>query len=244
MRNRTLGGVLLCLGLFPRLALAQAAAPPPPPEREGTAEFAYVGTSGNSSTQTIGVGAELIYRPSLWESRLKVTYVRNESDDQLKAQSLAAAFRTQHVISSALSVFGQYGYLRDRFAGILDRHAAEGGLAYAFVGHSQTLIVDAGLGYANEERVTSADLSTGTFATDALYTLKMSSTSVFTEDARFVQSLSQSGDWRYGNVAALTAKLTEVLSLKVSNTVRYLHFPVTGFKHTDSITTIALVAKF
>jgi len=235
---------LLLLGLLPRLAYAQAATPPPLPEREGTAEFAYVGTSGNSSTQTIGVGGEFIYRPSLWETRVKVAYVRNESDDVVKAQSFAGAFRTQHVITSALSVFGQYGYQRDRFAGILDRHAVEGGLAYAFVGTHQKLIVDAAGGYANEERVTRSDLSTATVSAGALYTWNISSTSQLTEDARFVDSLSESRDWRYLNAVSLTAKMTTLLSLKVSNTVRYLHFPVAGFKTTDTITAVALVAKF
>src|SRR6185503_1117688 len=82
----------LVLAAIPRIVLAQAAPtaappPPPPPEREGSAEFAYVGTSGNSSTQTIGLGGEFIYRPSPWESKLKVSYVRNEVEDQVRAQA-------------------------------------------------------------------------------------------------------------------------------------------------------------
>ena len=65
-------GDLLSLTLvsgFSSLARAQAPAPPPP-EREGSAEFAFVGTTGNSSTQTIGLGGEFIYRPVPWESKL------------------------------------------------------------------------------------------------------------------------------------------------------------------------------
>jgi hypothetical protein len=38
--------------------------------------------------------------------------------------------------------------------------------------------------------------------------------------------------------------VTELLSLKVSNTIRYLQFPPAGFKTTDTTTSIALVAKF
>ena len=51
-------------------------------------------------------------------------------------------------------------------------------------------------------------------------------------------------DWRIGNLASLTAKLTDVLSLKASYAVRYANFPVPGFKTTDTTTSIALVAKF
>jgi hypothetical protein len=78
---------LVAFSVLPHLALAQTS-PRPPPKREGSAEFAFVGTTGNSSTQTIGLGGEFIYRPSPWESKFKVSYVRNEAEDQLRAQAL------------------------------------------------------------------------------------------------------------------------------------------------------------
>ncbi len=45
-------------------------------------------------------------------------------------------------------------------------------------------------------------------------------------------------------MAAVTARLTTLFSLKVSNTIRYAHAPVPGFKDTDTNTSVALVAKF
>src|SRR6185436_9962607 len=66
-----------------------AAAPPPPPKYEGKAEFAFVGTAGNTSTQTIGLGVEHLQRPGKWEVGTKVAYVRTKSDALLTGQSLA-----------------------------------------------------------------------------------------------------------------------------------------------------------
>src|SRR5690349_13295834 len=80
--------------------------PPPPPVREGSAQFAFVGTSGNSSTDTIGIGGELIYRPAPWEAKLKIAYIRNEADDEVKAQSFVAVFRAQRPITPRLSGYG------------------------------------------------------------------------------------------------------------------------------------------
>jgi len=235
---------ILAFVVVPRMALAQAP-PPPPPEREGSAEFAFVGTTGNSSTQTIGLGGELIFRPAPWESRFKVAYVRNESDDELKAQSLVLNARTQRAIRPRLAAYGQYGYQRDQLAGILNRNTVEGGLAYSLLQQApHKLIVDAGLGYANEQRRVGDNLSTATFSTGGLYTLAISSTSELTEEGRFVFSLSDSKDWRYANAIGLTAKITTLFSLKVANTIRYLNLPVQGSKTTDSVTAIALVAKF
>src|SRR5438067_510215 len=141
--------------LVPRLALAQtpASAPPIPPETEGSAEFAFVGTTGNSSTQTIGLGGELIYRPSPWETKLKINYVRNEAEDQLRAQAFVLSLRGQRPVRPRVSGYAQYGYQRDRFAGILDRNAFEVGVAYSWIEQApHKLVVDAGVGYANEQR--------------------------------------------------------------------------------------------
>jgi len=148
-------------------------------------------------------------------------------------------------VRPALSGYGQYGYQRDRFAGILNRHALEAGLAYTWVDQApHKLVVDAGPGYANEERVLGATLSTATLGGGAAYTLKISDASELTEDGHLVASLSQGSDWRYTNAVVLTAKVTTVFSLKASNTIRYLNLPVVGFKNTDAVTSVALVAKF
>ena len=242
MISRVLWAIVL--GGWPMLALAQTPAPPPP-EFEGSAEFAYVGTTGNSSTETIGLGAELVYRPAPWESRLKVSDVRNESEGQLKAQAFTLAARAQHPIVPRLSGYGQYGYQRDRFAGIVDRNTVEGGVAYSWIDQApQKLVADVGLGYANEQRLVGSNLSTATLAAGGIYALKISDTSELNEDGHFVWSLSEGSDWRYANAAALAAKITKILSLKLSNTIRFVNAPVAGFKKTDVVSSVALVAKF
>ena len=188
---------------------------------------------------------EFIYRPSPWETKFKMSYVRNEAEDQLKAQALVLSFRAQRPIRPRLSGYGQYGYQRDRFAGILDRNAVEAGLAYSLLEQApHTLIVDAGLGYANEQRLLGNNLSTATLGGGGLYALKISDTSALTEDGHFVFALSDGSDWRYTNAVALTAKVSTIFSLKLSNTIRYLNLPVVGFRNTDAVTAVALVAKF
>jgi putative salt-induced outer membrane protein len=252
--------MLLVLGTLSRAAHAQAqaplqppAAPPaqpaaptgPPPKHEGSAEFAFVGTSGNSSTETMGVGGEYIYRPPLWETKFKISYVRNESEDELKAEAFLLSFRAERFIKPRLSGYGRYAYQRDRFAGIVNRNVIEGGLAYMLVERApHKLVVDGGLGYANEDRAVGEDISTPMFDTGGLYTVKISETSTFSEEGRFEFSLSDGSDWRFLNALALTATITTIFSLKVSNAIRYVNLPVVGFKDTDTVTAIALVAKF
>jgi len=176
---------------------------------------------------------------------VKAAYVRDESEDVLKAEAFVLTGRALLLLKPRLAAYGQYGYQRDVFAGIKNRNAIEGGLLYTLIGAvPHLLIVDGGLGYANEQRVVGEDLSTAFFGTGAVYTLKLSDTSEVSEDAHFAFSLSDGDDWRYSNVASVTARLASIFSLKLSNTVRYLNLPVAGFKNTDMLTAIALVAKF
>jgi hypothetical protein len=74
--------------------------------REGSVEFAFVGTTGNASTQTLGVGGESIYRPAPWLWKNKTDFVRSKAESELKAQALlllSRAEREQRVL----------GYLRN-----------------------------------------------------------------------------------------------------------------------------------
>ena len=108
MKKIALLCALLCLPL-PALAQAPAAAapPPPPPKQEGTAEFAFVGTTGNASTQTIGLNGQFIVRPEQWVITNRAAFIRNESESELTAQSFGYLFRAARSLSPRLSAFGE-----------------------------------------------------------------------------------------------------------------------------------------
>jgi putative salt-induced outer membrane protein len=230
----------------PSIAAAQPAAPPPPPPRhEATAEFAFVGTTGNASTQTIGLGGESIYRPAPWTWKNKAAFVRSKAESELKAQTLLFLTRAERAIRTRLAAFGEYGYFRDEFAGVNHRNSVVGGLTYKLIDRAAHLLsIDGVLGYLNEDRIDADNISSGTYGTGASYRWKLSETATITDEARFIGTFADANDWRILQSASVTARLTEVLALKLSNTVGYVNDPVPGFKATDTNTSIALVAKF
>jgi putative salt-induced outer membrane protein YdiY len=73
------------------------------------------------------------------------------------------------------------------------------------------------------------------------YRWVISPTSAFADEARFTLAFADADAWKFDNTASLTAALTSVFSLKVSNIIRYAHDPVPGFEQTDTITSVALV---
>lgn len=231
--------------LLPILVFAQAAPPPPPPRQEGNAEFAFVSTTGNSDTQTMGVAGEYHFRPDLWHFQWKAGYVRNESADVVSAESFRFLFRSERSLSARSSAFGQYTYLHDAFAAIDHRNVVAGGLSYQLIPPApHELWVDGGIGYTNEQRLVGDDISTAIALTGVRYKFKLSETAEVSDDLGMEFSLSNGDDWRLNNIASVAAKLTTVFALKLSYATRYVNDPAPGIDTTDTITAVALVAKF
>jgi putative salt-induced outer membrane protein YdiY len=232
----------------PATAWAQtppATPPPPPPRLEGAGELSFVTTSGNTSTDTLGLAGGFIYRPLPWVLDTKLAFVRTEADSVENARSITAAVRLARDLSPRTAIFVQYDLLNSPFSGISQRHTVIVGGSYKVVATARnTLRVDGGLGYASETPVGLARTGTGTVLLGGGYQVKLSATSDITEEARWVESLSQGDDWRFDNTAALTAKITSRFSLKVSHITHVVNLPTPGFKKTDTIASAALVAKF
>ena len=93
-------------------------------------------------------------------------------------------------------------------------------------------------------RLPPPDLQFASARLGGLYKWKISASADFSEEATFVPNLQDGGDWRFANVAALTAAVNARFSVKVSHGLSYLHQPPLGRENTDTTTSVALVAKF
>jgi putative salt-induced outer membrane protein len=236
-------GLLSCAA--PCFAQQQAATEEPPPRFEASAQFSLLATSGNTAARSLGTGGELAFRPASWVFSAKAAYAESEADDVLDARSFVGVFRTRRSVTDRLSVYGQYGYLHDRFAGVEARHTIDGGLSFAVLARApQFLDLDAGVGYERESRVDDDTENRAIFSGGALYRWEFSKTSAFREDFRYVQAFDRASNWKIDQTVSLTATITSVFSLKISNVVRYVHEPVPDFEPTDTITTVALVWSF
>jgi putative salt-induced outer membrane protein len=224
---------------------AAPAAPPPPPRWERKAEVSLVATTGNTDTQTVGLGGSVIWRPGLWTTEARATYLRSEADDVLTAESFVAILRQARILTERFDVFGRVGFLSDEFAGVDARTTVDGGIGYKLLlGPIHTLRADGGLGYSHESRVTGEDLSFWLVSAGAAYKWQISKTADLTDGAIFTQSLEDGEDRRFGNAIALTAAITSVFSLKAAHELKFANAPVPGFEKTDTLISIALVARF
>lgn len=217
--------------------------PPPPPRLEASAQLTFLDTRGNTSAQSLGAGGEVTWRPEPWTLAAKAAFAQNESDGELDARSLSGLLRGSRALGERLSVYGQYDYLRDVFAGVEQRHVLEAGLSYlALEAPRHTLRLDGGLGYIYEERP-EEELDSATLALGAAYRVAISPTSEFTYQPRYLLPLSETDAWKLDQEAALAVAINTALALKVSHTLRYSAAPPEGFDTTDTIMAVSLVAK-
>ena len=231
-------------------AFCEETQPPPPPTCQGAAEFAFVATTGNTSTQTLGLAGSIECKPAPWGYLAKAAFIRSEANDVENAKSIDTLFRVSRDLSTRLKTYGQFIYYENQFAGIDNRYALEGGLSYLLVTtQKHSLQAEGGFGYTHENRVTllgvpDDDLSFATARLGAIYRWKLSENAEIGDDAGFTFNLSDGSDWRFANLAYVAAKLTTVFSLKLSYGLNYLNTPVLGFGKTDTVTSAAVVAKF
>lgn len=238
----------------PTMALAQAAAPqapPPPPRQEGSAQLAFVGTTGNSSTTTFSAGGDHTYRPAKWIFRNRALFLRSDSSDPVTgvdtvtAESFLYLFRADRELTKRISAFGSFGFLRDKPAGVSSHQDITGGVAYKIIDVTRVqFTADAGLGYMNENRITGDDVKSAIATFGTLFKAKLTETTDLTDEMRILTTFDDASDWRLGHIVSLTVKMSEIFSLKVSNQVRFANLPPPGFKKTDTTTAIALVASF
>jgi putative salt-induced outer membrane protein len=217
----------------------------PPPVWSGKAEASYVSTTGNTDVQTIGLGFEVDYKKDVWDGLAKGAFIQGKTDGEKTAETIAGELRGGRHLSPRFELFVQGDYFKNEFAGIDRRLSGLGGAAYSVVKtDAQELKLQAGVGYTDESRAVGGDDAFTNGQAGLLYKVKISSTTDLSEEFGYVDSFEDSSNWRITNTFSVSVAINKLFSLKASYNLMYLNEPVPGFGKTDTITTVALVAKF
>jgi putative salt-induced outer membrane protein len=227
---------------------AQDAAPPPPPKPswEGEAGLSYVKNSGNSDSSSLGATLKLFHDEGAWRIGVGGTYLRSEDTDVTTAERIDALLRGERALGERFSIYSQFSYLRNQFAGIDGSESLEaGGLYKLAAGPKHFLALTGALGYNWEQRIP-PDVDHDFFGGRAglAYKWQISPTADFTEDLDYLQSFKDSVDGRFTSKTALTASINKVFAIKLSNLLTYYHDPVPGKKKTDNTIFASIVAKW
>ncbi len=204
-------------------------------------------SQGNTDVQSYGASLNVDYKPKPWTVGAKVGYMRTEADDAERARAINGLVRTGANITNNVDFFALGTYQQNRFRGIQHQWMAMPGVGiYAINSDAVSIRVQGGIGYMNEQySVFRADRNFSVGSAGVGLKFVISEFADFTTDAQWITPLSDSDDWRVMNIAAVTTRMTEMLSLKLSHNLQYRAIPVnSGFRPTDQMMTASIVAKF
>jgi putative salt-induced outer membrane protein YdiY len=187
----------------------------------------------------------LNHRTNGWTSALKSSFV-STSTQKGRAQSLSVDLREAHSKGPGrVETYAHLAFLRDEFAGINQRYAADAGLGFPLIRTKQQAFkFDFGLGYTRELRFSGSVPAFPTAVVSSVYTWAISPTSSLSNETRGTSNLRHGSDWRLANSLSVSVGLSRLLALKLSDKLSYLNSPVTGYVRTDTVLSAALVLQF
>lgn len=205
-------------------------------------------TSGNTETTDLGLGLGLARETQVWKAALDLQADFGETDGLETKNRIFAAAQLDRQINDRLYGFGRISYEIDEFSGFENRGFVGGGLGYQLIENDATTwSLEGGPGLRIDEvRVFTVDGVTTPAETVESFSVFAASNfaHAFNDNVSFTNDtdvLAAEETTQIINVAALTAKLTDAFSARISLDVRHDTDPPVGFEATDTATRIALV---
>ena len=243
-----MSGIAFSLAAMPMMAVAQDAW-----TGEGSLSAGY--TTGNTETTDVGLAVNLNRELGLWTYSAEAAADYGETDSVETRNRWFLAGEVDRQLGDRLFGFGRTSYERDEFSGFESRLFIGGGLGYQVIeGEATTWSVQGGPGLKIDEVRETTVIVDGTPVTTEATTEESFSVvagSEFTHEFNEAVGFSNNTDMLYasestqlGNVAALTASLTDTLSARLSFEVRHDTNPPPGFEATDTVTRASVVYTF
>lgn len=205
-------------------------------------------TSGNTDTTDLGLGLSLARETQVWKTALDAQADFGETDGEETKNRIFLAGQLDRQINDRLYGFGRVSYETDEFSGFENRTFIGGGLGYQVIeSDATTWSLEGGPGLRVDEvrAFTVDDVTTPEETVESFSVFAASNFAhAFNENVSFTNDtdvLAAEETTQIINVTALTAKLTDAFSARVSLDVRHDTDPPIGFESTDTATRIALV---
>jgi putative salt-induced outer membrane protein YdiY len=226
---------------------AQTAAPAkePPPLWDVQLGAAFVGTSGNSDTSTLGSDFSLHRRWPLWKIEAGFTTVRTTDRGESTAERYLGTFRGDRKLTDRIDFSTGERAERDRLAGISFRSITDAGLKYALVRHpSWTLDGLTSLALNHEQPVTGDSLNHPIAVLQAASKVLLGPSSDSTQRFTIYPDFEQADAYRAEAEVTAQAAMNSHLALRFGYLWRYSNAPAAGFVKADNTATASVVLRW
>ena len=238
--------LLLTLGVLPLLAHEVEEEEEPEPIWVGSLGLAWVATSGNTDTSTLGLDFTLDRKPEPWGFEFAARGNRADDKGETTAENYLVSARAVRKLSTRWEAFGGLAWARDPFAGFDSQTVAMAGATYIAVESKRHLLtLDAGLAYTWEDRVPPAedvDFAGGLLGLG--WEWKLGANSKLTERFVFHPNFDDTDDWRLMSMTAIESAINDWLALRLGFDLRYRNQPIDDADSTDTTSTASVVINF
>jgi putative salt-induced outer membrane protein len=218
--------------------------PAPPPSRwSGHVELGGSRSTGNTDRTQFSGAVRVKYEKARWEHKANLSFDFARDDGQTTAQRLVANLEPRYRLTPRTFAFGFGEYEDDRFGGFSYRLTEVVGLGYRLVDEEAVkLIVEAGPGSRQSKVKSTGDTEVevvGQFKGD--FAWKLSDSATLSDN---LVAVAGSERHTIDNTTALTMKIVDRLSGKLSFNVRHNTDVPAGTESTDTLTKGSLVYDF
>jgi putative salt-induced outer membrane protein len=219
---------------------------PPPPVWTGSFGAGLALTQGNKDTSNFNLSFNLVRDPKTRTVfKADGLYILAREDGTENADRGLFSARVERLLSQRAFVFGQVGYVRDRFKDIDYLVAPTAGVGYKVIATDRTMFdVDTSVGMVFEKN-TGLDLKTdGAVTAGERFSHRISSSAVITQGATALWKMEDFGDALYTFSAGLATSVTTRVQLRLEFQNLYKTRPTGDVDRNDLAFITTLVYKF
>lgn len=228
--------------LTPAAVFSQAPAPKPV---AFTMDFGFVSAEGNSRLTTFNLAEKLTFKFDRWQHAQGFGAIYGKTDGTESSNLTFATWRSDYSFVRNVSVYGSFGFDRNKFAGISRRFEQGLGVSWSALNTAaQQWKLEAGAAF-NQQRAldgVTTDFTSVRGATS--YRYNFSPTAHFFEIFEYLPNLEESSDYRINSETGVVAPLSAHLALKVGYVVRFDNLPEPGRRRSDRIFTSGVQLNF
>ena len=205
-------------------------------------------TTGNTETTDVGLALDIARETQIWKAGLEAQADFGKTDGVENKNRFFLAGQLDRQMTDRMYGFGRLSYEEDQFSGFDSRLFVGGGLGYEVLNSERTgWTLEGGPGLKIDEtkpRTVDGVLlpaetteSVSVFGASN-YAFQFNDNVSFSNDTDVLYAQEST---QLVTVSALTAKLTDALSARISYDVRHDTDPPSGFESTDTATRVSLV---
>jgi len=238
-----LTGLFACLAALSLPAVAQeSAASGDEGPWSGKVALGYLATSGNTDNSGTNGAFEVGYVSGDWLHQLRGRAIQSTQEEITNAENYQLSWITDYNVNEKSYIFGRLGWLKDRFAGIVEQTSETVGYGRRIVDtEKHSLNAEIGAGARQLDR---AD---GTSESELIGRGGLDYTWAISENAEFSQGLIieyGSSNTFTESITALKADLIGQLALVASYTIRNNSDVPAGTENTDTFTALSVEYEF